>query len=54
MLENLISRWPLLRQIRTGADGTGPEAMSAATRNLRSADVRRVAVLMFDDAGTDS
>ena len=35
MLENLISRWPLLRQIRTGADGTGPEAMSAATRDLR-------------------
>ena len=35
MLENLISRWPLLRQIRTGADGTGPEAMPAATRNLR-------------------
>jgi formate dehydrogenase major subunit len=35
MLENLISRWPLRRQIRTGADGTGPEVMSAATRNLR-------------------
>jgi len=26
---------PLLRQIRTGADGTRPEAMSAATRDLR-------------------
>src|ERR1700683_3754345 len=30
-----ISRWPLLRQIRTGAEGTGPEVMSAATRDLR-------------------
>ncbi len=26
--------WPLLRQLRTGADGTGPEAMSPRTRAL--------------------
>jgi formate dehydrogenase major subunit len=27
--------WPLIQQIRTGGDGTGPEAMSERTRNLR-------------------
>ncbi len=35
MLKNLLSRWPLIQQIRTGADGTGPEAMSKRTRTLR-------------------
>ena len=35
MLKDLLSRWPLIRQIQTGADGTGPEAMSERTRNLR-------------------
>ena len=35
MLKELISRWPLIRQIQTGTDGTGPEAMSERTRNLR-------------------
>ena len=39
------SRWPLLEQLRTGRDGTGPEAMSDATRQLRprntGADVAR-------------
>ena len=35
MLKNLLSRWPLIQQIRTGADGTGPESMSERTRNLR-------------------
>jgi formate dehydrogenase major subunit len=34
-LRQLIASWPLVRQISTGADGTGDEAMSAATRNLR-------------------
>ncbi len=34
MLKELLSEWPLLKQIKTGADGTGPEAMSARTRNL--------------------
>ena len=32
---NLLSRWPLIQQIRTGTDGTGAEAMSERTRNLR-------------------
>src|SRR5580692_11506658 len=35
MIKELLSRWPLIQQIRSGADGTGPEAMSARTRNLR-------------------
>jgi formate dehydrogenase major subunit len=35
MIKELLSRWPLVQQIRSGADGTGPEAMSARTRNLR-------------------
>src|SRR5881394_1039826 len=35
MLKDLLSTWPLLQQIKTGADGTGPEAMSERTRTLR-------------------
>ena len=35
MLKNLLSRWPLIQQIRTGADGTGPESMSERTHELR-------------------
>jgi len=31
---SLLSRWPLIRQILEGADGTGPESMSQKTRNL--------------------
>ena len=34
MLKEKLARWPLIQQIRTGADGTGPEAYSAQTRNL--------------------
>jgi formate dehydrogenase major subunit len=34
VLRSLLSRWPLIEQIRTGADGTGPEAMSQHTREL--------------------
>jgi len=44
-LRNLISRWPLLRQIATGSDGTGIEAMTDRTLALRprneGADVAR-------------
>lgn len=36
MLKDLLSRWPLIEQLKTGADGTGPEAMSAKTRNLQT------------------
>jgi formate dehydrogenase major subunit len=35
LLKDILSRWPLIRQIQTGADGTGIEAMSEKTRNLR-------------------
>ena len=35
MLKQLLSRWPLIQQIQTGADGTGPEAMTERTRTLR-------------------
>lgn len=34
MLKDLLSRWPLIQQIRTGTDGTGSEAMSQQTREL--------------------
>jgi formate dehydrogenase major subunit len=45
VLDDLLSRWPLIQQIKTGADGTGPESMSERTRSLRTkhdgADVAR-------------
>ena len=31
---SLLSRWPLLGQLRTGSDGTGAESMSEQTRTL--------------------
>jgi len=34
MLRELFSRWPLVKQIQTGGDGTGPEAMSDRTHSL--------------------
>jgi formate dehydrogenase major subunit len=34
-LIDLFTQWPLVRQLTTGADGTGRESMSAATRALR-------------------
>ena len=34
MIKDLLSRWPVIRQIQTGSDGTGPEAMSERTRRL--------------------
>ena len=34
-LRNLLGSWPVLRQIATGTDGTGPEAMTARTHALR-------------------
>ncbi len=34
MFRELLSRWPLVKQIQTGGDGTGPEAMSERTRTL--------------------
>ena len=35
MLRELLKSWPVVRQITTGGDGTGREAMSAATHALR-------------------
>jgi formate dehydrogenase major subunit len=34
-MAGFLSRWPFLRQITAGGDGTGPEAMTDATRELR-------------------
>jgi len=34
-LKKLLTRWPLIQQLQAGAKGTGPEAMSQRTRNLR-------------------
>ena len=34
MIREALRRWPLIRQITGGGDGTGPEAMSDATRAL--------------------
>lgn len=31
---SLLSKWPLIRQLQTGTDGTGAEAMSERTLNL--------------------
>ena len=35
MLAELLLKWPLIRQLRGGTDGTGADAMSDATRALR-------------------
>ncbi len=35
MLKDLLSRWPLMKQLQTGGDGTGEEAWSDRTRNLK-------------------
>ena len=35
MILEALRRWPLIRQILEGSDGTGPEAMSERTRTLR-------------------
>ena len=34
MIKDLLSRWPVIRQLQTGSDGTGAEAMSRQTREL--------------------
>jgi formate dehydrogenase major subunit len=35
VLKELLSRWPVIQQIKTGANGNGVESMSERTRNLR-------------------
>src|SRR5437764_10329137 len=39
MIKELFSSWPLIRQVRTGSDGTGPEVMTERTRNLQARTV---------------
>src|SRR5215813_11054861 len=34
VIRDLLSRWPVIRQIQNGSDGTGWEAMSQRTRDL--------------------
>jgi formate dehydrogenase major subunit len=34
MIFKMLQRWPVVRQMLDGGDGTGPEAMSDATRTL--------------------
>jgi len=34
VLKDLLAQWPLIQQLRTGADGTGPECWSERTRTL--------------------
>jgi formate dehydrogenase major subunit len=34
VIKKMALRWPLVRQILHGGDGTGPEAMSSRTQNL--------------------
>ena len=34
-LKDLLSQWPLIQQITTGADGTGREAMTRRTQDLK-------------------
>ena len=45
MVKEILTRWPVVRQILTGSDGTGLEAASDRTRNLapkhRGAEVAR-------------
>ena len=35
VLKDLLSRWPLIQQIKNGSDGNGVESMTERTRNLR-------------------
>jgi formate dehydrogenase major subunit len=35
MLGELLSRWPVIRQLKTGTDGTGSESWSERTRTLQ-------------------
>ena len=35
MVKDALTRWPFIRQILSGGDGTGVEAMSVRTRSLR-------------------
>ena len=34
MIKEVLARWPVVRQITEGGNGTGPEAYSERTRKL--------------------
>jgi hypothetical protein len=36
LMSGLLSKWPLVRQIRERKDGTGVEAMSEKTRTMHA------------------
>jgi hypothetical protein len=54
-IKDLVTRWPVLRQIQTGGDGMHADAMSERTRNLapkhQGAEVVR-SVERYDFAST--
>lgn len=35
MIKELLSRWPVIQQLKNGTDGTGEEAWTERTRNLK-------------------
>ena len=35
MIKELLSRWPVIQQLKTGSDGTGEEAWTERTRTLK-------------------
>ena len=35
MIKELLSRWPVIQQLKNGSDGTGEEAWTERTRNLK-------------------
>jgi formate dehydrogenase major subunit len=35
MIKDLLSRWPVIKQLRNGGDGTGEESWTDRTRNLK-------------------
>src|SRR4051794_40241218 len=39
MIKELLSSWPVIRQIRNRSDGTGPEVMTERTRHLQARTV---------------
>ena len=39
MINELLSRWPVIRQIKNGSNGTGPEVMTERTRQLQPRNI---------------
>ena len=53
MIKEFLSRWPVIRQIRNHSDGTGPDAMTERTRQLRprTADAEVASVCLYCNVG---